>query len=114
MSYITRVSGNVLSYDMRIFDYDWDPIEDQVTDYLSKSGKVEDVWAAVHVSESTKVPVFEMGSGSVGQAFSGDQLIDYSWYVESLVRQKSPTLIYGGEYDAREGAVSMSPWMKWL
>jgi hypothetical protein len=25
--------------------------------------------------------VFEMGSGAVAEAFAGDQLLDYQWYI---------------------------------
>ena len=37
MDYITGISGNMFPYDTRIFDYDWDPIEQIVTDYLTIS-----------------------------------------------------------------------------
>jgi hypothetical protein len=38
MGYITSVSGNVFPYDNRIFGYDWDPIENAVSDYFTISG----------------------------------------------------------------------------
>jgi len=40
MDYIKSVSGNVFPYDNRIFDYDWNPIEDTVTDYFTISARV--------------------------------------------------------------------------
>jgi len=39
MSYIDRVSGGVLSYDARIFDYDWDPIENVISEFLNTCGQ---------------------------------------------------------------------------
>ncbi len=38
MGYITSVSGDVFPYDNRIFGYDWDPIENAVSDYFTISG----------------------------------------------------------------------------
>ena len=58
MGYITGVSGDALPYDERIFGYDWDPIEDVVTEYLQDSAQAPQIWEAVHVADSTKIPVF--------------------------------------------------------
>jgi hypothetical protein len=58
MGYIQSVSGGVLNYDFRIFDYDWDPIENAVTDYFTVSAKVLDIYKAIHIENSTKSPVF--------------------------------------------------------
>ena len=49
MDYIASVSGSVFAYDSRIFGYDWDPIEQVVTDYLTISAKVEDIYEAIHI-----------------------------------------------------------------
>jgi len=40
MTYIRGVTGDVFSYDSRIFESDWDAIESPVTDYLTISGQV--------------------------------------------------------------------------
>jgi hypothetical protein len=72
MSYITSVTGNVFPYDSRIFGYDWDAVENPVTNYFTISGKVDEIYKLIHVEDSTKRPVFEMSSGSVGEAFSDD------------------------------------------
>lgn len=77
MTYIRGVTGDVFSYDSRIFTQDWDPIESVVTDYFTLSGQVQSIYDAIHVSNSTKSPVFEMESGAVATAFAGDQLLDY-------------------------------------
>jgi hypothetical protein len=82
MDYITSVSGDVFPYDERIFGKDWDAIEDPTTDYFTISGQVQEIFELIHVADSTKRPVFEMGSSSVGLAFADDQMLDYSWYLE--------------------------------
>ena len=64
---------------------------------------MSEVYANIHVSGSTKSPVFEMGSSAVGEAFVMDNLIDYSQYVEKLIAAESPVLIYAGEFDAQDG-----------
>ena len=44
-----------------------------------------------------------MSSSKVGTAFEGDNLNNYSEYVEKLIKAKSPVLIYAGEFDAQDG-----------
>jgi hypothetical protein len=82
MGYITGVSGDAYPYDARIFGYDWDPIEQPTIDYFTISGQVQNIYELIHVADSTKVPVFEMGSAAVAEAFAGDQLLDYQWYIQ--------------------------------
>ena len=103
MGYIEDISGQVSPYDNRIFAYDWDPNEDIVTDYFTISDDTVGIYDAIHVSDSTKTPVFEMGSSAVGDAFVNDNLLDYSSYFEKLIAAKSPVLIYAGEFDAQDG-----------
>lgn len=61
---------------------------------------LNDIYGKIHVSQSTKTPIFEMSSSAVGDAFMNDKMIDYSNYVEKLIADKSPVLIYAGEFDA--------------
>ena len=42
MNYIDAVSGSVLSYDNRIFDADWDMIENPVINYFSSEAGIQD------------------------------------------------------------------------
>jgi hypothetical protein len=35
MDYISAVNGGVMEYDTRIFDYEWDPVQNAVGDYLN-------------------------------------------------------------------------------
>ena len=87
MDYITNVTGDVFAYDQRIFGVDWDPIEDPVTNYFTvqDAATLTDIFTAIHVSDSTKDPVFEMSSSRVGAAFVSDNLLDYSEYVVKLI-----------------------------
>ena len=85
MDYIVEVSAGVFPYDNRIFGYDWDPYEQIVTDYFQNSSFTTEIYANIHVSGSTKSPVFEMSSSAVGNAFVMDNLLDYSKYVENLI-----------------------------
>ena len=43
MDYIESVSGNVFPYDNRIFDYDWNPLENTVNDYFTVSARVKEI-----------------------------------------------------------------------
>ena len=105
MDYIVAVSGNVFPYDQRIFAEDWNLIEDPVTNYFSAQPEtaLNAIYKNIHVNKSTKVPVFEMSSSAVGEAFKMDNLVDYSSYIEKLIDAKSPVLIYAGEFDAQDG-----------
>ena len=87
MDYITNVTGDVFAYDQRIFGVDWDPIEDPVTNYFTvqDTATLAEIFTAIHVSDSTKDPVFEMSSSRVGAAFVSDNLLDYSEYVVKLI-----------------------------
>ena len=57
MDYIDEVAGGLFTYDARIFDYDWTkgPIMD---DFLTNSGKKNELYKAIHIDQSTKVPIF--------------------------------------------------------
>jgi len=50
----------------------------------------------------------------VGTAFEGDNLKDYSEYVEKLIQAKSPVLIYAGEFDAQDGPKTQEYWLRRL
>ena len=116
MDYISNVTGDVFAYDQRIFGVDWDPIEDPVTNYFTTqdAATLTDIFTKIGVNDSTKVPVFEMSSGAVGEAFVMDNLIDYSEYVVKLVNAQSPVLIYAGEFDAQDGPKTQEFWLRRL
>ena len=62
MDYIDEVAGGVFTYDASIFDYDWDPRDKVVNDFLSVSGKVQELYQSIHIDKSTKDPVYEASS----------------------------------------------------
>jgi len=80
MTYLQTVSGDMLPYDARIFGQDWNPKKQMVVDYFTISDKVAEIYTIIHVSDSTKSPVFEMESTRVSDALARDNLIDYSHY----------------------------------
>ena len=51
----------------------------------------------------------------MGQALVLDDLKDYSHYVEQLIGvEKSPVLIYAGEFDALDGPATQEHWLRRL
>lgn len=116
IGYVGEVSGDVFPYDNRIFGADWDIVENPVTDYFTtpNQANLNEIFTKIHVSDSTKDPVFEMSSGAVGEAFVMDNLIDYSNYVEKLIAAESPVLIYAGEFDAQDGPKTQEYWLRRL
>lgn len=83
MTYIEAVSGGVYAYDQRIFSVDWDPVEQPTINYFSDqdAATLAQIYAQIHVSDSTKTPVFQMSNGKVGEALSGDKMIDYQHFI---------------------------------
>lgn len=112
MDYIEDVSGNEYPYDQRIFDYDWDTYEQITTDYFTVSGNVQEIYKQIHVDQSTKTPVFEMGSSAVGAAFTLDNLINYTKIYEELLAMNLHLLVYAGEFDAQDGPKTIEPWLR--
>ena len=102
MTYIEEISGNVFAYDQRIFGEDWDIKEDPVTNYFTAqpADTLQTIYESIHVEDSTKVPVFEMGSSAVSAAFNGDKMINYADVVQELIALEAPLLLYAGEFDA--------------
>ena len=79
---MTSVSGEVLPYDNRIFVPDWDLVEDPVKNYFAASNPNSTaIYTALHVQNSTKVPIFEMKNADVHAALVADNLSNYAEYV---------------------------------
>ena len=55
-----------------------------------------------------------MSCGPVGDAFEGDNMIDYSNYIEKLVGASQPVMVYAGEFDAQDGAKTQEFWLRKL
>ena len=102
MTYIEEISGNVFAFDQRIFAEDWDVKEDPVVNYFTAqpTATLNQIYESIHVEDSTKVPVFEMSSSAVNEAFVGDKMINYASVVQELIETESPLLLYAGEFDA--------------
>ncbi len=105
MSYIDEVGGNVFTYDARIFDYDWDPIDAVWVDFLTKSGKKADIYSAIHIDKSDKDPVFESSSEAVAKAYDYELMTDYIyWYDEmfskrQMFKEDFKVMVYAGMWD---------------
>jgi hypothetical protein len=71
MDYVLEVGGNVFTYDARIFDYDFAPLETPYLTYLSNTTNFYDtLYQSIHVNGSTKVPIFESASERVSDAYA--------------------------------------------
>lgn len=103
MGYIRRVSGNVYSYDGRIFDYDWKRVKSPYVEMLTTSKQRAAFYKAIHVEQSSKSPIFEPHSAQVDKLFKFDNLIDYSGYYDYLIEEDHPLLVMAGEFDLRDG-----------
>jgi hypothetical protein len=86
LDYILAVGGGVFDKDARLFDYEYGAggFKQPYQDYFNKSGKLTEIFQAIHIDQSQKVPVFEPSSERVGQAFDADQMIDYMSYLDSF------------------------------
>ena len=43
-----------------------------------------------------------------------DNMIDYSRYFEMLIAEKSPVLVYAGEFDIKDGPRTQEEWLRRL
>lgn len=112
MDYIGTVTGGVFKFDSRKFGYDWTPGRRAVSDMLTDSGRVQEIYTALHISASTKRPVFQWSAAAVKEALTGDALRDYSQYYNYLITENFPLLVMVGEYDMLDGYMGQTLWMK--
>ena len=110
-----EVGGGVFDMDARLFNSSYlaSAFKKPYQDYFNTSGKVNEVFAAIHVDKSPKVPVFEPSSDRVAAAFYADQMIDYSAFYDSFTNgQSGPNfLVYAGQWDNRDGPVTIESWI---
>jgi hypothetical protein len=114
LDYVLAVGGNVFDKDARYFDYDYEAgaFKYPYQDYFNKSARLQDIFEAIHISGSTKIPVFEPASARVGAAFDADAMIDYSSYLDYNIGILSPNiLIYAGQWDNRDGPITIEQWL---
>jgi hypothetical protein len=112
MGYFETISDRVLTYNARIFDYDWNPKEEVVVKLFTNSTQVDKIYEALHVANSTKVPKFMFGNGEVYDHFVDKTMMDYSYLYNYLIDAGYPLLIMAGEFDMQDGASGMPYWMK--
>lgn len=113
MDYINTVSGGVFAYDGRIFDQDWNAVEQPYVDMLSISSQKSLIYELIHIDDSTKEPVFNgEGSDSVAEGYRSDNLVDYSSYYNELIEKKYPLIVMAGEFDMQDGIAGQYVWMK--
>lgn len=85
LSYIVEIGGNILTYNANIFDYEWAAIEDPVNSFLANCSRKEDLYKAIHIENSTKVPVYEPSSGRVAKAYEYEEMLDWSKYYDEVM-----------------------------
>ena len=113
MDYIQTVSGNVLSYDSRKFEYDMDPLQDPIVQYLTNSSRKSQLYSSLHVSNSTNSPIFHPHSSTVSAAYLSDGMVNYADYFSHLLLNYShPMLVASAEFDMQDGAIGEDIWMK--
>lgn len=112
MDYIDDVAGGLFTYDARIFDVDWAPIGAVMDDFLIRSAKKDQLYKAIHIDKSTKVPVFQHSSQEVAQAYDFEEMTDYTDWYDQVFSSKIPILLYAGEWDQRDGPSTMEEWLR--
>jgi len=85
MDYIDEIAGGLFTYDGTIFDYDWNPIGDPVDYFLANCTKRKDLYTALHIDKSTKVPIYEPSSERVAEAYDFEEMIDWSSYYDKSI-----------------------------
>jgi hypothetical protein len=99
VNYVMKVGGGLYDLDARYFDYDYEAggYYQAYQDYFTKSGRLQEIFNAIHINGSTKVPIFEPSSARVSAAFEGDNMIDYTQWLDYRQGILSPNiLIYAG------------------
>jgi hypothetical protein len=70
MPYIQMVSGNVTWFDARIFNQEWDPLEDVIKAMFTESKQKTALMKALHLEESTRKPNFGFNSVGVKKGYT--------------------------------------------
>ena len=112
---ILELGGGVFDKDARLFDYDYlaGAFKQPYQDYFNKSGKLQEIFKAIHVENSTKIPVFEPSSERVAAAIDGDSMIDYMQWLDYKKRSADAPniIIFAGQWDNRDGPSTIEPWI---
>lgn len=81
------------------------------TDYLMNN---TELFEAIHVASSPKVPVWESISHSVSVGYASDEMVDYSSIYNEILAANFTLIVMAGEFDAISGATCQYLWMKEL
>lgn len=114
MGYISNLTGGQFAYDARIFDSDWNKINSPYVEMLQNSTLRENLYAQIHIDQSTKTPKFEESSDAVDKAYELDNMINYADYVDFMIFIQYPVVIVAGEFDVQDGITGQYTWMKSL
>lgn len=79
--YIAQVAGNASVLDARYFRYDYSALVIPYIGYLTASSFVADLYKALHISGSTKVPIFSARNDKVYSGLKAEVNNDFTqWY----------------------------------
>lgn len=117
IDYAIDVSGEAFSYDVQIYENDWDNTmhEDDVKHFITQSNKKEELYKAIHIDGSPRLPVFVWSNRNVSRAYDYEAMVDWSvWYDLVAGPRNVSILIYAGMYDMLDGPLTQEPWIKLL
>jgi|APCry1669189534_1035231.scaffolds.fasta_scaffold540735_1 hypothetical protein len=67
---------------------------------------VEELYQAIHITDNINNPKFIPSSDAVSKGYQSDNLVDYSYYYNYMIKENYPFIVGAGELDIRDGAVS--------
>ena len=79
---------------------------------MTSSAKVNELYTAIHIDKSTKTPIWEASASKVGEAYLFEEMTDYTEKYDDFLGLGYKTLIYAGQWDQRDGPVTLEPWLK--
>lgn len=95
------------SFDIRNFGEDLTASQNNLLLLLDDSNRKADIYTALHIENSYKLPPYTHASVNVAQASLQEKLIDYTNYYDQMITEGYKVLIYGGEWDAANNPGNM-------
>eukprot|EP00347_Sterkiella_histriomuscorum_P017204 403350276 len=111
VNYINDVAGGVFKFDSRQFYSEWSPVEQVLYDFLSNSIRKQELYKAIHIEKSTKVPIYEPSSEKVSDAYQYEVLDDYTNIMDEVIQSNIPVLVFAGEWDQGCGPAMHDIWI---
>ena len=115
LEYIKGISAGVVNYDATIFNPELYAAEAPYQLYLSdQNPKSGEFYSAIHIDQSTKIPIFNSGSQEVYNAIEAEEYIDWTHFYDDMLTLNGgiDVLVYAGIYDQQDGPLTMLPWMQ--